>query len=302
MKLPEWAVRAFDQFKPMGVHGKSGPNPDQLAQWEGLKSRFEIRWAELESDKWDVPKSHPRYATMAAGLKYSPIDYIKQQILEIAIESAWELGIGKSPKLTTIAVGKLRSLNDQIADKAGELAELFRVRQHWKDKYHLSDQSMYREQNQPDPFDVFGAFELALKTDQYCAWASVDRLAIKAFLVTAAKSSSARPRPDWAALLDQATYRDSQTITGRDAGDIATMSSGTNKSSWSDWCLKLIGWLDDTTCYGLPRGFLLGCLTNPQLAALASVSFNAGPDDKINDDQIKHLKDNFFKRRKKRDD
>jgi len=302
MKLPEWANRALDQFKPEVSYSKDEPNPEMLEKWRSIKKRFENRWSEIGPDDWKIPEQHPRYAAIGVHCKYPPVDIFKQAILEISIESAWDISTGKTPKKILEAQGNLLHLNEEIIEAAENLARLFRRRQTLQADFHLTDKSLFYEQNRPDPFDVFGAFELALKGHEYCAWAMVDRPAIAAFMAAAKKSSAARPRPDWSALLDQVSYRETQTIIGRDAGDVAVLSGTTNKSDWSSLCRRLIARLDERHEFGFPDGFLLTWLTNSQLASLASVAFDAGPDAAINDDQIRKLKSTYKKRREKQDD
>lgn len=297
MDLPDWAKRALEKFRPSPVHGTGEPDTNRMRQWEGFSARFRECWKSLESHKWRVPEQHPRYSIFKINTKYPPADCVRQLILEIAIESAWELGVGKDPQKTTDAVKKLAGLNEEIAKKAGELADLFRDRQQLKDCFHLSDQSMYTEENHPDPFRIFDALELALRHDRFCPWAHVAKADINAFLTSARKP--ARPKPNWADLLDQASYRTSQSITGRDVGDVAVAGSTTNKTEWSQLALQLIGRLNDSVSHGLPDGFLLGCLTNKQLATLAEVAFNAGGEGTINEDQMRKLKTAYLKRNTK---
>jgi hypothetical protein len=302
MKLPEWANRALDQFKPEVSYSKDEPNPEMLEKWRSIKKRFENRWSEVGPDDWKIPEQHPQYAAIEVHCKYPPIEHFKQAILEIAIESAWDISTDKSPTKTLEAQRNLYQVNNQIIEAAENLASLFRQRQTLQADFHLTDKSLFYEQNRPDPFDVFGAFELALKGHEYCAWAMVDRPVIDAFLAIAKKSSAARPRPDWSALLDQLSYRETQTITGRDAGDIAVLSGTTNKSDWSPLCRRLIARFEERHESGFSDGFLLTWLTNLQLASLASVAFDAGPDAAINEDQIRKLKSTSKKRREKQDD
>lgn len=299
MELPCWAERALEQFRPRPVHGTGEPDANRMRQWEGFNARFRALWEYLEPEKWRVPEQHPRYSILSRHQIHPPADCVRQLILEIAIESAWELGAGKDPQKTTDAVKKLASLNEEISEKAGELADLFRDRQELKDSFHLSDQSMSIEENHRDPFRLFDALELALKHDNFCHWAHVAKTEIEAFLTSARRPS--RPKPNWADLLDQASFRTSQSSTGRDLGDDAVIGSTTKKSEWSPLALQLIGRLNDSGSHGLPDGFFLKCLTNKQLATLAEVAFNAD-DIKINESQMRKLKTAYLKRKAKAPD
>lgn len=299
MKLPDWAERALELFRPQILHGTDEPDPEHVRKFEQVEARFRKHWSEqLKPEKWRVPKQHPRYATLAAGSKYVPCDIVRQTILEIAIESACDLGAGKRPQQTINAIKELDDLNCKISEEAEHLAALFRQRKQLKSDFQLTDQSM-TDQNYPDPFWIFGALQLASQHEKFRTWAHVYRTQIAAFLSTTRKP---RANPDWADLLDQASYRESKSITGRDLGDIAVIGSTTNKTEWSQVALQLIGRLDDSISYGLPAGFFLKCLTNAQLASLASVAFNADSEGKINAEQIRKLKTAYLARKSKADD
>lgn len=299
MNLPDWAERALELFRPAPVHGSDEPDPERSNQWTEVCRRFRSRWGDLEPQKWKVPKTHLRYDVIAAGSKYSAAECVRQTILEIAVEIALDLGAGKNPKETIDAVRQLDLLNCEISEKAEQLAAKFREREALKGKFRLIDRSI-SDENYPDPFCIFGALELAATQEKFCNWAHVYKAEISLFL-----SSTKKPRanPDWADLLDQASYRESKSVTGRDLGDVAAIGSTTNKSKWSQASLQLIGRLDDSTSHGLPAGFLLRRLTYKQLANLASVAFNADPkdDERINEDQMRMLKNAHGNRKKPKD-
>lgn len=297
MKLPDWAERALEIFRPPPVRETDESDSERAKQWGEVCTRFRNHWGDLESEKWKVPKTHLRYDVIAAGSKYSAHECVRQQILEIAIEIAIDLGAGKHPKETIDAVKKLNLLNCEISEKAEQLAKKFREREALKSKFRLIDRSM-SDEDYPDPFWIFGALELAAKQEKFCNWAHVYKSEITQFLSTTKKP---RANPDWADLLDQASCRESKSVTGRDLGDIAVIGSTTNKSKWSQASLQLIGRLDDSISYGLPAGFFLKCLTYKQLAYLAGVAFNVDGEGAINEDQMRMLKNTHDKRRKPKD-
>lgn len=300
MEIPKWAERALAHFRPMPAYRSDAPDPDRWAQWLAFESRFRTRWAELDSDRWRVPDDHPSYAWLRRGYMFPPNEYVRQCILECAIESAWELSAGQPPQKTIEAVKELDRLNDLISDAAGNLAALFRQRQTLKDTYSLNDTWQDYEENHPDAMRLFGAFELALTRPDFQRWASVAKPEIEALLNIAATQS--RPVPTWAAVLDEVSYRSPRVVTSLDAGDIAVMGSKSNKSKWSPWVLRLIGRLDDWAGNGLPNGFFLECLTNDQLASLARVAFDADSDAPINGEQMRKAKERYRERKLDPDD
>lgn len=300
MEIPKWAERALAHFRPMPAYRSDAPDPDRWAQWLAFESRFRARWAELDSEKWRVPDDHPRYAWLRREYIFPPSEYVRQCILECAIESAWELGAGKTPQRTIEAVRKLDCLNDEVSETAAKLARLLRDREKQINDYFLNDVPKDQEENFPDAMRLFGAFEIALKRPDFQGWAYDAKPEIEALLNLAATHSSTAP--DWAAVLDELAWRLPRTVTSLDAGDIAVLGSKTNKSDWSPWVLRLIGRLDDWAGNGLPKGFFLGCLTNDQLASLAMVAFDAEPDAPINMEQMRAAKKRYRDRSQDPDD
>jgi hypothetical protein len=297
MKLPEWARKAFEEFRPQPLEA---PDPEALNQWNGIFERFRQRWTELEVEHWNVPEQDERYRSMRAHYEFDPKEYVKQSILECAIESAWELGTGNSPQKVIEAVKELDRLNDQIADAASELAALFRQREEVKKTYSIHDQRHGFSTLEPDAMRLLDAFELAVKRPHYKHWYSVARPEIEGLLRAA--SSQSRPVPNWIAVLEEVAARTPRIVSGRDAGDIAAIGSKSKKSEWSPWILRLIGMLEDRRLPGLPDHFLLQCLTNQQLADLARVALGAPDDASINGDQIRKLKAAHQRRSKDKDD
>lgn len=286
MSLPPWAIRALDHFKPQPGFRDTEPDPARLRQWEGFRARFETRWHELVPDQWKVPEHHPAYEWLRFNYTYPPADYVRQCILEAAIECAWEMGANKQPTAVIAAVKELDSLNDQISETAGKLATLFRQRDQLREGYSLSDSSPDTEVTSPDAFRLPGLLELVFskhrfRTASYCHKEGLSTL-------YDALSSSNGEAPTIADLLDEISWRMPRVVTPFDAGDIAIMGSKTNRSEWSPWALRLVARLDDWTGNGLPDGFFLACLTHDQLATLLAVALDA-PPDAYNGPQMREL-------------
>lgn len=276
MPLPPWAVRALDNFKPLPGFRDNEPDPARLRQWEGLRARFEKRWHELAPDQWKVPEDHPDYEWLRFKYTYPPADYVRQCILEAAIECAWEMGANKRPAAVIAAVKELDVLHEQITQAAGGLASLFRQRDQLLEDYSLSDLSLDSETNELDAFRLAGLLELVFskhrfRTASYRYKAGLD-------VLYDALSSRGRPAPTIADLLDEISWRSARDLTPRDAGDIAVVGSTTNKTEWSPWAHRLVARLDDDWTGYLPDGFLLSCLTYSQIATLLSVALDAPPE------------------------
>lgn len=293
MELPEWAKRALEHFRPQAAYRSDGPNPERLKQFIGFSERFSKRWQDLDPENWRVPKDHPKYAYLHVNYKFPPDEYVKQCILECAVESAWEMGANQNPGDVIQAVKELDSLNDQISEMAGNLAALFRQRQTLVETYGLTDQQIDFDESAPDPFKLFQALELALTRPGVRTWAYVANQEIDAFFNMVATQS--RSKPTWALMLDELSYRSPRTIGVLDAGDIAVIGSKSNKSAWSPWALRTIGRLDDWAGNGLPKGFFLECLTHQQLATLMEVSTDA-PPGVFSASQMKELIKRYRKR------
>jgi hypothetical protein len=286
MNLPDWALRALDHFKPQSPYRGDGPDPGRLRQWAVLCGRFEARWQELAPDQWKVPVDHPAYAGLRRGYRFEPADYVRQCILETAIECAWESGANKRPAEVIEAVKELDRLNEKISELAENLASLFRQRDNIRLDFSLRDQSRDEETAAPDPFNLAGVLELTFKkhhfrTSSYCYQ---DGLGV----LYDALSSSNGDAPTIADVLDEISWRMPRAVTSFDAGDLAVIGSKTNRSEWSPWALRLVARLNDWAGNGLPDGFFLECLTHDQLATLAMVSVDA-PSDAYNAPQMREL-------------
>ena len=275
MALPAWAERALEQFKPKSPYRGDGPDIAFLRQWDTFRRRFTDRWSEVAPDQWKVPEDHPSYAWLRRNYVFPPADYVRQCILEVAIECAWELGVNKPPAAVIEAVKELDRLNEQISESAKELAALFRQRDQLRFDYSLSDRTRDAEPGSPDPFTLPGVMEMTFKkyqfrTSSYCFKDGLNTL-------YDALSSSGGDAPTIADLLDEISWRMPRVVTSFDAGDIAVIGSKTNRSEWSTWALRLVARLRDWAGNGLPDGFFLSCLTHDQIATLLTVVIDAPP-------------------------
>lgn len=286
MSLPPWAVRALDQFKPLPGFRDTEPDPARLRQWDGFRARFETRWHELAPDQWKVPEDHPAYGYLRREYLFSPSDYVRQCILEVAIECAWEMGANRRPDAVIAAVKELDSLNDQISQAAASLASLFRQRDQLRESFSLSDSSSDAEATSPDAYQLAGLLELVFSKHRFrtASYQYKDGLNT----LYDALSSSNGAAPTVADLLDEISWRMPRVVTPFDAGDIAMMGSKTNRSQWSPWALRLVARLSEWAGRGLPDGFFLSCLTHDQLATLLAVSLDA-PPDAFNGPQMREL-------------
>ena len=295
MKIPDWAERAFKRFEPGASHGHDAPEPDSLEQWTSICARFKARWSDLQTDSWNVPGDNdPRYEQLRRDHTYPPSEYVKQCILECAIESCWAMGANKDPEQVIAAAKKINELNEEISHAAGVLATLFDERQRRLDQFHLRDRNQSADESWPDAFRLLGAFKLALKRPENMRWASVAKAEIVAFMRSA--SSQSRSVPTWADLLNQVADDMPRTVYALDDGDVAILGSTSKKTRWSPWSLALIGRLDGSLGMRLHDGFLLSCLTNLQLSLLLEVALGA-PAAEINDKQIAALKKRYCERR-----
>lgn len=277
MNLPEWAERVLHNKKPLPPAFPKGQGPDteQLKKWNIFNDRFRSRWNELEADKWKIPEHS------------DPENNIRMRILACAVMCAWELGKDRRPLQVIEAVKELDSLNEKICDTAELLAGLLRQRDILTEEFSLSE----NDYPEPDPIYLWDALELALKVPDLLHWACVAEDDLNRFLRVARGQS--RPGPEWPDLLDQLSERDYRRARPFDAPDVAVFASGTNKSDYSPWSLRLISMLDDRNGY---YGSTLKYLTNDQLANLASVAFGARDDAKINGEQMRKLKASYLKR------
>lgn len=282
MVLPQWAERAFEKHRPQGV-GNNGPDPDRLAWWEGCKQRFELRWNDLEPTSWKVPNEHGCYIGLRRSIVLCPPDFVRLCILETVLDLAWDQSVGNSPKRVTPSVKELELLNAKIASTASELAGLFRQR----DRLRLDNgvEDLETDYAALDAFDLWDAFELAIKSPHVANWAYVAQHETARFLNIARNQSRTKPR--WPDLLDQVAGRSVRAVVPSDAGDVAVHASRTKATEWSRWGRRLLGTLDDWTGT-FPRGFLRGCLTGAHLACLLEVALDA-PFDVFNKRQMERL-------------
>jgi hypothetical protein len=276
MVLPDWAIRALEHFRPLPPYRAAEPDPDRLRQWNVFRERFEVRWHELGPEQWKVPNEHPSYGSLRhQGYLYEPAEYVRQCILETAIECAWELGSNKQPSQVVEAVKELDRLNEKVSEAAEALATLLRQRDRLRLDFSLTDRNRDADAGTPDPFTLAGVLELTFRKDGLRT-SSYD---YKRGLETLydALSSSTGDAPTIADLLDEVAWRMPRVVTTFDAGDLAVIGSRTNSTEWSPWALRLVARLSDWAGNGLPDGFFLECLTHDQLATLAMVAVDAPP-------------------------
>lgn len=291
MSLPEWANEIFEQFKPGPAYGDETPNEARLAAWSSTQNRFALRWRDIAPDLWK-PLSEGRGGaeySVPRGGSYDD-QYLRRCILECALEAALEKTTNKPPGAVVDAMIELDRLNAQICDAAGLLATLFRQRDSLQENYRIADHAP--EYWQSDPFNLWEALEQSMESRKFRAFAFVSQKEAGAFFRLARTQS--RPGPQWPDILGAVADRAPRRASSLDSGDAALSRGRTNKSEWSPWVRRLIGMLDNWG--GLPDGMLLGCLSNPQLATLAEVAFDA-PPGAFNADQIRVLKGRYQKQR-----
>lgn len=283
MKLPKWAVDVFNDHKPGNAYGSDEPDERLLAIWQAVHQRFEARWLDLNTEKWGLSEKdrEKHNITLKYGLQGSD-PYLSKCVLECAVEAAMKLGDGKRPGEALEAIQKLDSLNDQITEAAGKLADLFRQRDQLQATYGISDHSP--DWCSSDQFNLWQALEESIERFKY-----VSQNEAGAFFAVAKRR--ARQGPKWADVLDTVAARSTRQSHPLDHSERTTATPGTNKSEYSKWGRKLIAMLD--TWQGLPDGVLLECLTSEQLATLAEVAFNAH-DEAFNADQIRRLKNRYL--------
>ncbi len=287
MGLPEWAERAFRKYEPAAGFD-ADPDPEMLAWWQQCKDRFERRWGDIAPEKWKVPVDAPCYAECRRLVAWEPADFVRECILETAIDLAAKKRDGKSPGKVAPAVKELDSLNDQIATKASELAYLFRQRDTIRRDHHIHDNDDFTVS---DPFGFFDALEGAIRIPRVRRWVGVAHNEIQAFLQVA--RSQSREKPEWPDLLDQISSRMPRPAAPSFAADAAVKASRTKATDWSPWGVWLLGALDEWNEF--PPGFLRECLGHGQLATLAEVALDA-PAGAFNESQMKELRKRYAAR------
>ncbi len=199
--IPTWAEKAFSQLCPCPAYGGDEPDSTAICAWQHIDTRFRKNWAFLKPECWTAPN-----------------DRIRQLILEIALEVALELGIGKSPKRTLEAARQLDDLNNKISTKANDIEALFRQRQQLLNDYGLRDRTPGAIEREPDPYSFFGALEVVAKQSELTDWRFVFSRQIEEFL---ACGHTPRRKPTWADMF--------QAIANRDCGSIGACLSGCHR-------------------------------------------------------------------------
>jgi hypothetical protein len=282
MTLPTWALRALSFVNSESERG----------EWQSsLLPRFEKNWYRLDAEKWRVPDWHRSYGRGHFDKDLSAADLVRKRILETALDIEWDRRTAETDIRPDQALKEVSRLNTAIVSKACELAELFRVRSDLMDRFALED----TQESEPyDPFDFWTAFESAMESPQFRAWAYVAQHEIQAFLRIA--RSQSRPRPRWPDLLDEITKRPDSEVFASDPVVAAVAGPRTKVTEWSLLGRQLIAGLDDWEGT-YPKGFLLGCLTHGQLAALAEVVFDA-PASAFGDEQMRKLRGSLARTKK----
>lgn len=297
MKLPDWAERALEFTQPLPAHGSDSPHPDRLHQWQTYTQRFRAHWGDLAADGWRVPANDDAvYRDLRKHLTHSPGDYVRQCILEAAIMSAWEQATYRTPDRLKRNISKLAKVNQEISKAAGQLAALLRERDGLQFDYLLDDYLPHCDETAPDPLRLMDAYRLAMGQPEFSEFAFVASREIETFFTVLATHD--RPAPTWAALLDEMANQGPRIVAALLPGDQAVTASKTGGTLWSAWALRLIGRLDERGG-GLPEGFLLGCLSNEQLAALATLATPTPEDVTYSATQMKELVKRYRKRKPK---
>lgn len=287
MKLPEWARRALVSADPESEHG----------QWlAGMADLLRKRWRDMQADAWAVPEWHASYSRGHDIDHVTRADVVRKRILETALDLACDKHHGKDPRGAAQAAKELEKMNEQIVDVALQLADLFGKRSELLCAHELEDQSDWHSE---DPFDFWDAFEAAMQQTEFRGWAYTAQHEIDAFLRIAREQS--RPGPGWPDLLGQLAFRPQEAVSLTDAGDVAATKPKTKHTEWSSWSLQLMGALDTGWQGTYPDGFLLGCLSAGQLASLVEIVFDVPVDARINDEQMRKLRQRYAERNKKDD-
>ncbi len=290
MDLPTWADGVFDSLEPTGRVG----NDELKKRWFECRQRFERRWDILRPELWRVPVGAEPYAVFKRSwIYYHPSEQdVRYQILYCAVTLDIEAGMGLLPEKVAPAVKELAYLNVKIAQRASDLAELFRRRAEIKDGGHIDDRCS--DIRDPDPYRLLEALCAAtLNTPRLEFFGLLAKPSLEKLLRYARDVSHIEP--EWPDLLNQLSICGERVVRPIGAGNVAVLSSGTNATKWSRWALRLLGMLDDQLPY--PPSFLRSCLTHGQLATLLEITLDA-PDGSYNEEQMGKLARAYEKRMK----
>jgi len=259
MTFPEWADGVFESMRP-----DAGP---QLMWWRACRRRFELRWSDLQSDRWNVPTGAEAYSAFGRD---ASAWHARCSILYSAVTLDVEADMGMLPEKVGPAVRELTDINAKIVQCASDLAALFRRRAEIKSgDVYIDDQRV--DLTSPDPYRLLAALRsAALNTPRLEAFGSMSRRDLDRLLLN--KQFCDYVEPEWPDLLDQLTTSSERVVAIGD-GDAAVLASGTKATKWSRWALRFLGELDAQPQY--PRGFLRGCLTYGQLATLLEIALDA---------------------------
>lgn len=264
--LPAWADAAIASFG-ITIGAPFDADREQLDATEAqalllaqerlatIRARLSRGWTYLDTDSWQIKV---RNRSLVSG-----------NILECAVEVAFDLASGRNHEQVASALRHLTNLNDEITSLAGQLAELFEKRRKWVETYGLYDAPKYGA----DPMELSGALKCAVSEEPALrSWARQNEQAATEFL-RVADGNSARPGPRWENVLGQLSARAGRESWPRNSMDVAAMRK-TNSSHWSPWCNALIDSLGNWPIGHGPSTHL-DCLSADQLACLAEVVFDA---------------------------
>jgi hypothetical protein len=269
MTLPIWAKTALETYRPKPPYGSNTLQPDDSAvqRWTAYRDRFERRWSELESDLWSVRATHSNDHT---------------EILTAALECARRLagGVG-DPRKVIEKRRKLLTVDRKISKLAQQLAELFEEREELESELGAT---AWRAEG-ADAIDLWQAIEIAFEPrpggsyDPAGAMAPMGEDLMRA--VHQVQDTSLRV-PEWADVLQLLAERyECGTLAG-EFPDITSQVGNTNRTKFSPWCGALIRMLHGRN--------VLSCLSDQQLANLASVALESDYSGAINAKQIAALR------------
>lgn len=275
MKIPEWAGKAIDAHKPLAPARAPGgqPNAKAMAVWAEYSARFRSRWHELQAEKWKV-------ATSTNGT------HQKFAILTAALDCAKRIGNDVDPLKIVAGRREILRLEGEISELAAQLVQKFEAHEFIQNSTGVGNWRL--DSVDGDPLDLWDAIEMSFNPGAETGyphpmgdvWPDLSKALNKA-------RNTSLSIPEWPDLLRPLADRFEPGTLPGEFPDITTSGHTTNRSKFSPWCNSLISMLNDWR--------LLDCLSNPQLASLASVAFDASEEGVINDKQIGDLKRTYLK-------
>lgn len=273
VELPQWAACVFELAKPVPALGVENPDPDQLAAWQKVRERFIDHWGDIDAENWPVPENHEAYLghLRQQGYAHHPADGVRRFILEAALKCSWDVVDGRLPHKVREEAAELDRLNRRIEDLAADLAQTFRQRDALKAAGRvddLGDEPWLLDDR--DPFDFYESLARVLHDYRasYEKQIHADLLAAGLQMVEAASSApSYFWRFDWPDLLERVFITTPRCAQPTEIGDRAVLGLSTKFTIGAAWGRRMLARLSNPIG-GYPEGFVLGCLTYKQLAAL----------------------------------